>query len=495
MTSGIMSRRSKPIHAWRELAAFLFLPADLIWMTGWFCLLTEGQKTLPVVGIYLTLVLISILAYLLLRLLFAWKAAVVLRLALGALGLLSVAWLGEGLLVYQSLVFDGSRILGDAWNSFRGARGLSLEFWSLAFGIFIWVRAIFYTRHPVTQDTIMARLQFGIFMFLILVLIYNGLNLGIMLAGLCMLLVFGLTSLGLSRIADINLHRGGRRLLFSWDWFLVLTGISTGLVLIAVMLSLLTGNWLSLGVIALIGGIIAIIRFLVVKLIVPVANIVMAILFYLLQLFYKPEGQAKAVPPELELLDPFRDFEPFKLADPTAEGLKSAQPYVLGILLGLVAVFILVMLLRLPRGESLGDADGAGEKTGGNALKQLRKAISRGLQNAMDRFSKRVNIRRVTGLFRAARIRWIYQQFELLAARKGYPRQAAVTPMEFQSIVAQYFIGGAEDIALLTTAYQSVRYGELPETAAEVTRVVQAWDRLKRQKVIRPPRVRQRQKP
>jgi hypothetical protein len=494
MTTGALSGRTKLVHTWRELAAFLFLPADVIWMTGWFYLLTDGQATLPVGEIYLTLVLVNVLAYLLLRMLFAWKAPVVLRLALGGLGLLSVAWLGESLLVYQVLTFDFNSILQDIWTSFRGARGLSIEFWSLACGIFLWVRAIFYTRNPVTQDTIMSRMQFGIFMLLVLVLIYTGLNLAVLFVGLCLLLILGLTSLGLSRIADINLHRGGKRLRFSWDWFLVLSGVSTGLVVIAGLLSLLTGAWLSLGVIALIGGILAVIRFLVVHLIVPLANVFLTILYYLLKLFYKPDQQVTNEPLALDLTDPFRDFEPFKLADPTAEGLKAAQPYLLGILLGLAAVIILVMLLRMPRRENLGDADGAGEKTGGNVLKQLQKAIGRSLQNALDRFSKQVNVRRVTGMFRAARIRWIYQQFELLAARKGYPRQAAVTPLEFQSIVTQYFIGGAGDITRLTSAYQSVRYGELPETAAEVAQVVQAWDRLKKLHIVRQPRIKQPQK-
>jgi hypothetical protein len=493
MTAGILAGRLKPVHAWRELAAFLFLPADVIWMTGWFCLLTEGQATPQIGEIYLTLVLVNVLAYLILRVLFAWKAPVVLRLTLAGLGLLSVAWLGESLLVYQGLIFDFNRILLDIWTSFSGARGLSIEFWSLACGIYLWVRAIVYTRSPVTQDTIMSRLQFGIFMFLILVLIYTGLNLAVMIAGLCLLLILGLTSLGLSRIADINLHRGGKRLQFSWDWLMVLTGVSTSLVMIAGLISLLTGTWLSLGVIALTGGILTIIRFIVVQLIVPLVNVLLAILYSIIKIFYNPDQQVEVEPPELELLDPFRDFEPFKLADPTAEGLKAAQPYLLGILLGLAAVIILVMLLRLPRRENLGDVDDAGEKNGGNALKLLRKAISRSLQNALDQFSKQVNLRRVTGMFRAARIRWIYQQFELLAARRGYPRLAAVTPLEFQSIVTQYFIGGAEDIALLTSAYQSVRYGELPETAAEVTRVVHAWDRLKKLKVVRQARPEQHQ--
>ena len=63
MTVSILSGRLKPVHAWRELAAFLFLPADVIWMTGWYCLLTDGQATLPIGEIYLTLVLVNVLAY------------------------------------------------------------------------------------------------------------------------------------------------------------------------------------------------------------------------------------------------------------------------------------------------------------------------------------------------------------------------------------------------------------------------------------------------
>jgi hypothetical protein len=494
MTAGSITRRSRQVHAWRELAALLFLPADVIWLTGWFCLLTNGQSIMPVGGIFLTFVLVNGMAYLVLRLLFAWQAPVALRLALGALGLLSCTWLGESLLVYQGIIFDFYRILEDIWVSFRGARGLSLEFWALASIIFLWVRGITYTRAPVTQDLILSRSQLGLFMSLILVLIYKELDLSILMSGLCIFLIFTLSSLGLARIADINLHRGGRRLLFSWDWFLVLSGASTGLVLIASLFTLLTGSWISLLVIALTNGILMVLRFIIERLIVPLAKAVLAVILYLLQLFYEPEKWAQIEKPKIELFNYFEEAKPVQLADPTAEGLKAAQPYMLGILLSLVAVIILVMLLRLPRGEQLGDADGVGEKTGGNALKQLRKAISRGLKNTMDRFAKRVNLRRVTGMFRAARIRWIYQQFELLAARKGYPRQAAVTPREFQSCVTQYFSGGEEDIDLLTAAYQSVRYGELPETAGEVTRVVKAWEHLKNIKVVRQAHPKQRQK-
>jgi hypothetical protein len=492
MSIGVLAGKSRSIHAWRELAAFLYLPADVIWLSGWYYLLTGVTNSQPMTGIYLIFMMVSLMAYLILRLLFAWQAPIVLRLGLGALGLVLALWLGENLLVYRTLLLDFHKILTDIWVSFSGSRSLSAEFWSLAGIIFIWVRTVLYTRYPVTQDTIMGRFQFGLFMMLILILIYDRLVLTVLFTGLCIYLMLGLSSLGLARIADINLHRGGRRLRFTLDWFLILSGISTGLVLIAIVVSVLTTTWLSLAIVAVTNGILVVVRYIVENVVVPLVQIILALLYKLLELFYHPEEQVQVQKLNLDYLDLLKDDLSLELEDPIVEVLKVTQPYLLGILLALAAVVILVMLLRLPLKEWLGDAEHANEKTEGNIWKQLRKSINRRIQNVLDRVSKRVNIRRAIGYFRAARIRWIYHQFELYTSGKGYPRPLAATPMEYQSIAARLYTGGIDDLASLTTAYQSIRYGELPETALEVTQVSDAWNRLKHMKKVRPAR---RQKP
>jgi hypothetical protein len=495
MNTGILAEKLKSIHAWRELAAFIYLPADVIWLTGWHCMLAGIPASQSMTGIFVIFTVMNCVSYILLRLLFNWQAPAALRLGLGALGLVLGLWLGENLLIYHALLFDFNKIFSDVWFSFGGVKALSAEFWSLACIIFIWVRNIPYTHHPVTQDTIMGRLQFGMFMLLILVLIYDKLDLALLLTGLCLFLIGGLTALGLARIADINLHRGGRRLPFSLDWFLAICGISTVLVFVSGALSVLTGSWLGLAVVAIMNGILTVIRYIVTDLIAPVLTIILEVLFRLVESFYHPQEQLKT--PDLDL-DPFRALEkaePFKLVDPTAEGLKAAQPYLLGILLGLAAVVIVLMLLRIPLKEWLGGPADAGEKTEGNAWKQLRKSIGRRIQSLLDGIGKRVNIRRAVGLFRAARIRWIYHQLELYAERKGYPRPAALTPLEYQVMLEGVFPGGGEDLALITSAYQSVRYGELPETTREVTRVEESWEKLKSLKVIRVKRSTRRRRP
>lgn len=491
MSMRLLAGKSRLFHEWRELAVFIFLPADVIWITGWYFLLSGVSEPQVIPDIYWIFVVSNCLAYLVLRLLFAWQAPVALRLALGALGLMIGLWLGENLLVYRTLIFDFETILSDIWTSFRGLRSLSAEFWALAAIILIWVRTIQYTHNPVTQDTIMGRLQFGLFMLLLLVLIFDSLGLTVFLTGLCLYLVLGLPSLGLARIADINLHRGGRRLRFSLDLFLALCGISTVLVVVSAALTILTSTWLSLAIIAVTGGILTIIRFIVEKLVVPLLTLVLASLYKLMEMVFHSEFRSPATVPEFEVIDPFKDVPPLDLNDPATQALQTAQPYFLAFLLVLAVVVIVLMLLRLPRKEGVNRAYDTGEKTGGNVWLQLRKLISKRVQDILEQVSRRVNIRRAVGLFWAARIRWIYHQFELFASRKGFPRQAAVTPMEYQAIVAPLFVDGNEDISLLTNAYQSVRYGELPEKARDVTRVSDAWDRLRHMKKLNTTRIRQ----
>jgi hypothetical protein len=60
----------------------------------------------------------------------------------------------------------------------------------------------------------------------------------------------------------------------------------------------------------------------------------------------------------------------------------------------------------------------------------------------------------------------------------GRPRPAALTPLEFLPVLGDLFPGLEGDLALITSAYVWVRYGELPETQAEMDEVEAAWKRV-----------------
>lgn len=86
------------------------------------------------------------------------------------------------------------------------------------------------------------------------------------------------------------------------------------------------------------------------------------------------------------------------------------------------------------------------------------------------------------GLFRgrraAASIRRIYQQMCRAAASAGFPRPEAETPYEYLRTLRQVWPEGTADSLLITEAYVRVRYGELPETRADLDAIRAAWRRL-----------------
>jgi hypothetical protein len=82
-------------------------------------------------------------------------------------------------------------------------------------------------------------------------------------------------------------------------------------------------------------------------------------------------------------------------------------------------------------------------------------------------------------LLAAAQVRRIYAQLMDLCGKLGYARPAALTPLEFLPTLKQVFPEGEAQANLITRAYMKVRYGELPETDAEVKEVKRAWNWLK----------------
>jgi hypothetical protein len=79
----------------------------------------------------------------------------------------------------------------------------------------------------------------------------------------------------------------------------------------------------------------------------------------------------------------------------------------------------------------------------------------------------------------AARIRRIYTRLLRLSADLGRPRPLGATPLEFLAVLGEVFPAYGDNLALITAAYERVRYGDLPETPAEVEAVEAAWRPLR----------------
>ncbi len=79
----------------------------------------------------------------------------------------------------------------------------------------------------------------------------------------------------------------------------------------------------------------------------------------------------------------------------------------------------------------------------------------------------------------AASVRRIYRDMLKAAEENGFPRGESETPYEFLSVLAQIWPENQADSNLITQAFVKVRYGELPETQAELDVLEAAWERLK----------------
>ena len=269
MTVGELVLRIRSIYAWRELAAWLFIPADVVWLTAWYCLLTvttDGSEMARILGIF---VLSSFLACLIMRGLNAWQLPGGARLLLGAAGVLFGVWLGVNLLIYKQLLFDPQKMAVDLWTGFSGLRSLSDSFWALIGMLVVWLRAILYTQKPVTQDTVFGRMQFGLVMLLITLGFPDKPGMVSILIGLSFFLVLSLSSLSLARIADINFYRGGKRMPFSLEWLVTLLGFALCLVAFAGSFAFLVNHWLAVLFLGLTNGVIQLLRYLIEKLLLP----------------------------------------------------------------------------------------------------------------------------------------------------------------------------------------------------------------------------------
>lgn len=87
----------------------------------------------------------------------------------------------------------------------------------------------------------------------------------------------------------------------------------------------------------------------------------------------------------------------------------------------------------------------------------------------------------------AASIRRVYKQMVKTAAAVGYPRLDAETPYEYLRTLALAWPNHPAEIRLITDAFVRIRYGEVPETKAELNAILQAWDLLEETRPLHAP--------
>ncbi len=154
----------------------------------------------------------------------------------------------------------------------------------------------------------------------------------------------------------------------------------------------------------------------------------------------------------------------------TIEGGLSANSQIITVLLSIALILAVTLVLQQAYRRTAVRARLSGSSHGRPASANDDEGW---LQNMLGRL----------GLWRhwrtATSIRIIYQQMMALADANGYPKLDTETPYEYLKTLVKAWPHNQADTHLITTAYVKVRYGEIPETQAEIDEIRQAWQHLK----------------
>jgi hypothetical protein len=164
--------------------------------------------------------------------------------------------------------------------------------------------------------------------------------------------------------------------------------------------------------------------------------------------------------------------------------LKEALRWATVIMILGVTLMALAFALRRRLVAAPGDADGLHESV------FSASELAAGLYTAWQRLLRRLQRPPLPAAARtpaplseeeraAYSIRQIYARLLALAAGRGQPRPAAVTPCEFLGRLVALLPDCEPDLAVITDAYVRARYGSGGSGVADLTSAQQAWQRVK----------------
>jgi len=292
-----------------------------------------------------------------------------------------------------------------------------------------------------------------------------------------------LLAMGGSRLSAQAHVRGGRGVPLTRSWVLGLNGSALGLLGLAAATAFIAGGPVASLLAALFGRLFRGLLIVFLLVLEPLVYLIIAAWNVLLTCFgLGPDLLLEA--PQISFDNQIQEqlaalsgeVQPPVWADDLGHILTWAGGLLVGVLVLVVIITSLRRNTRLRQWRSTTEQEIPGGESLFAALRSLLKSRKNSAQPAR-------LLQPVRRWIAAARIRWIYSQLLRSLSRIDLERTASETPLEYLQRVSHAIPAGADDLASITHAYQRVRYGELPETRADIDQVEASWDRV--QGVIR----------
>ncbi|MFN2169074.1 MAG: DUF4129 domain-containing protein [Anaerolineae bacterium] len=361
--------------------------------------------------------------------------------------------------------------------------GIPLEFITMLTLIYLWARGIHLARRSISGMSVGFSFRSG-------VLVVAGLTLAMSLLGstdtlgfIILYFFFALLAVALARIEEVSRAPNSTRVRFSGFW-IGATVASVGVLVVA-----------GIGVAVLFygGTLEAVLRWLLPLLIVfqllvvGIAYIVFMVIEFILTVIPVNWDALMAAFQEVAAAFGNLAFPINETAEVDPEAVERTMGAVQGSCLTSILVLIVLAVIifagtKLLKGRDQ-DAEESRESTlSAGALANNLRAM---LQAGRDRLSQLAGLVDQYGLgshlLSAITIRRIYANLVRLATKAGYPRLGSQTPYEYRTTLQEVFPGRENDIALITEAYVSAHYGQLPDNREELQQIRDCWERIRSQ--------------
>jgi hypothetical protein len=469
------------LRLWKEVAILAQMSMELAWIVPWYRSLTRGTnqaETWRVFAIFGAIMLFfhwlsRLMNFLNIRFYIRRVILVGLLFAVSIVGLRYLLYFGEPvglveLFVKPITAFADMFVL------------IPDEFVIILAMIFIAFRSIAIASQRTSAADMLVRFQLGMVM-IVLYIMLNTLVTGETPGNIVFVFLFsGLIAVGTARMTVLEGLRGGREVPFDRKWFLGLLVSALVVILIAYTAAQFTKYPLFTLLIQVLTAVFSFIVGIILILLMPLFLVLISGLLWLLD-----NIEASALLPEFvdgiqTALNNLADLtnQLIAFAQNLLPDLSFTRPYLLvgAIILVITLGFAFLAINWLARNyQRLDFEDLESIFETGDWLSYLRRMVQNNLRKLGSALDGNLNTFNRDRWRAAERVRRIYQELVDTASELGVSRQEAETPLEYLPRLESLFSNEAREVAQITRAYIKIRYGEYPESIAEVEAIEKDW--------------------
>ena len=475
----------------REVIYVALAAAEICWAAPVFLLAVQSRSPHPPYSLWLAMLVLLLGFFYVYRL--VMRAGLSLRRLQGTfVGVLLVSIV----LMLRFHVYADAGLSGIDWflqpiRSFTTlTSGVPLEFIAMLTLTYLWARGIHLARRSLSATSVGFSFRSGVIVLIGVTLAISLLTPADLLGFIILYFFFALLAVALARVEEVSRAPNSTRVRFNGFWI--------GATIASVGMLIAVGIGVS---ILFYGGTLEV----VLRWLLPLLVVFQVLIVGLGYIFFKVvEFILTLIPINWDALQAalqnmaaaFGNLSPpiTETAEVDPEAMQRTMGAVQASCLTAIIIVIILVVVVLTWRKLIKDRDQAANESRESIMSAsvLANSLRAMFQAGRDRLSQLAGLVDQFGLgpqlLSAITIRRIYANLVRLASKGGYPRLGSQTPYEYRETLREAFPGRETDVALITDAYVSAHYGQLPDNREALQQIRECWERIRSQGIHVPER-------